>query len=294
MYIEKVKHVISTVFNSNNPQTLGLIRIVIISLILIFTVPPYKWLYNLALTNDSFIDPNLLTHVFSFILGEELLLSPLFLKLIYIMIFVSGVLTVIGFYCKYNLPILAFLYTFIVAYLWSFGEIHHPRSTLCWFLIILAISGRSSDSYSLDSYLDIEKVQPELWKYGWPNSMMMIALSSAYCFSGLWKLFYQGGVEWLNGLTMQYYLSSKGENYLTQFIVDKRWLLIMLSIFSVGFEILFPLALFFRKYSKWFLLAAFLFHLGNYIIRAENGIFILWPFVAVGYCFSLDKFRFIK
>ncbi len=289
MFTKINNHIKSILFVTQSPESLALLRIVVSSLILIFSVPPIQWIFNLATVNETFIKPNLIIELFQFLLGDGILLSLSFIKIIYFLIIVSGVFTVIGLFSKYSIPLIAFLYTFIIAYMWSFGEVHHPRSVLCWFLIILALSQRSADTYSLDAYFGFTKSQNDLWKYGWPSTMLIIALSSAYCFSGLWKIFYQGGIEWLNGYTLQYYIVSKGENFLTKFIINKHWLLIFLSYFSIILEVFFPLAVLFKKYSKWFLLAAFFFHFGNYLMRGENGIFILWPIIAIGYSFQLDR-----
>lgn len=289
MYTKINNHIKNTLLASQSPESLAILRIVLSSLILVFSVPPIQWILNLATVNETFIKPNLIIEVFQFLLGDGILLSLSFIKVIYFLILISGLFTVIGLFSKYSIPLIAFLYTFIIAYMWSFGEVHHPRSVLCWFFIIMALSKRSADAYSLDAYFGLQKPQNYLWKYSWPSAILMIALSSAYCFSGLWKIFYQGGVEWLNGYTLQYYIVSKGENFLTKFIIGKSWLLITLSYFSIILEILFPLAVFFKKYSKWFLIAAFFFHLGNYFMRGENGIFIIWPLIAIGYSFSLDK-----
>ena len=294
MYTKIYNYFDRLLFISQSPRSLALLRIILSSLILLFSVPPISWILNLATVNETFIKPNLIIELFQFLLGDGILLNLLFIKIIYALLVLSGFFTVLGLFSKYSIPLLAFFYIFIVAYMWSFGEVHHPRSVLCWFFIILALSQRSSDAYSLDAYFGFTKVQNDLWKYGWPNSMLIIALSSAYCFSGLWKLFYQGGIEWLNGYTLQYYIVSKGDNFFTNFIIGKQWLLVFLSFFSIALEILFPLAVLFRKYSKWILLAAFLFHLGNYLIRGENGIFILWPLIAIGYSFSLDKLIRLK
>lgn len=280
-------------FTQQNPYQLALLRVITISLILLFSIPPLKWYLTLSLTNDSFIEPNFLIQFFQYLFGQNILLSGTFIRVIYFSVIITGIFSVLGLFSRISIPLFSIFYTFLVAYLWSFGEVRHPRSVLCWFLIILALSQRSADAYSVDAYFGITSFKNSHWKYGWPNSMLIISLSSAYCFSGLWKLFYQGGVEWLNGYTLQYYLVSKGENFFTHFLINKKWLLIVLSYITIALEIFFPICLFFRKKSKYFLLAAFCFHLGNYILRGENPIFLLWPFIAIGYSFSLNKF-FLK
>lgn len=283
-----------TLFRPQSPKNIALLRITLPLVILIFSLPPIRWLLNLALVNETFINPPLIIELFSTLLGNEILLKASTIKLLYLITIISGTLSILGFFSKYSIPIMAFCYTFIVAYMWSFGEIHHPRTILCWFLIILAIAGKSSDVLSLDAKFGITKINKNFEVYGWPNTVIMISLASAYCFSGLWKLFYQGGIEWLNGYTLQYYIVSKEENIFTDFLIDKRLILIILSIFSVFLEILFPLAIFLKNHAKWFLIAAFFFHLGNFILRGENGIFILWPITAIGFAFPIEHLTNIK
>ena len=73
----------------------------------------------MATVNETFIKPNLIIEVFQFLFGDGILLSLSFIKVIYFLIVISGLFTVIGLFSKYSIPLIAFLYTFIIAYMWS-------------------------------------------------------------------------------------------------------------------------------------------------------------------------------
>ena len=159
-----------------------------------------------------------------------------------------------------SIPLIAHsLYTFIIAYMWSFGEVHHPRSVLCWFFIIYG-------SFKKEVRMPI----PWMLILDYKNLKIIYGNIVAKCdindcsfkrllFLWLMEDILSGGVEWLNGYTLQYYIVSKGENFLTKFIIGKSWLLITLSYFSIILEILFPLAVFFKKIFKMVLNCGFLF-----------------------------------
>lgn len=289
-YQKKVVSLINSIlFPVQGPEVIAFLRIIMGSLILIFAAPPLEWLLGFQQNYASLVDPPLLIKVFANILGDNILMSSSFIRIIYYFMILTGIGTILGLFHKFSSVGFAFCFTFLVAYMWSFGEVHHPRSVLCWFLIIIALS-RSSDVYSLDSYFGWTKeVKSESGLYGWPNSMILIMVSSAYCFSGAWKIFYQGGLTWMNGYTMQFYLVTMGMNDIAAFIIQYRWLCIFLSIFAVGLELFFPVIIFYRKAIVWFLAGAFLFHLGNTVVRAENPLFLLWPLTCLGAIFFNKK-----
>lgn len=130
--------------------------------------------------------------------------------------------------------------------------------------------------------------------YGLIKFLIFLVVSLSYSFSGAWKLFYQGGIEWMNGYTLEYYMVSKDEFIKVQWLhgfIYNRITLVALSIITIVLELFFPIILFSRRLLWLFTTGIFFFHVGNTLLRGENYLFIAWPLVLMVYI-VLDDFKF--
>ena len=281
-----------TWYEGQSSFDLGVARALGCLLILAFALPPLHLTLALDLKSGAAVTPRPALSLVAFILGDVVTTTGFWLFVHWSTV-MAGALAVLGWRSRFSVPAFAFGFLLLVSHMWSFGELHHPRIAPIWFLLLLALSpcGRR---FSLDAVRRKKdrSVQPEGGSdcsgSAWVGNLFFAMIAYAYSYSGLWKVLVQGGAEWMNGLTARFYLfvpdiekmcsqDRSGSYYV---LYDSLLLLKLSSVGTIIFEVLFPLGLFVRQLRWPFVGAAFLFHLGNYGLRGENGIFLLYPVLA--------------
>lgn len=272
---------------------LALTRIVGCALILLFAMPPIKWTASLLTANDEFVDPCPLIEAFEWVAGANIVHRFTTWQVIHTAAVVSGIMAIVGVFTRISVAIYALCYLLLISHLWSYGEIHHPEVVPCWFLLILSFS-RCGDRLSLDAlwFGDAKQKSQEFIYYEWPIKLLLVSVAWGYWYSGAWKLFYQGGIEWMNGHTLKFYMLTKGVDSPGLWISQNLLLCVVLSVITIAFELLSPLVLIVpRCYVKYWLAIAFSFHLGNTLLRQENPMFLLWPLLLFTYLLPPDIVR---
>src|SRR5919106_130610 len=124
----------------------------------------------------------------------------------------AGVSGLFGLKSRFSLFIFAAGNTFLQAFAYSFGDLHHPEALMIITLWLLPLSPAGS-VLSLDSYLVSRNsprrkpLQKQSIFAGWPILLVQNLFGLIYLDSALRKL-YAGGADWVNGYTLQYYLYS--------------------------------------------------------------------------------------
>ncbi len=101
---------------------------------------------------------------------------------------------------------------------------------------------------------------------------LVLVLAVYTLFAGGVSKMWVGGIGWMDGLTLQEYLKwqnhPKGElgRWMLQFVLDHRWLAILLSVWTVALELGSILAIPFRRYRNLVFLNACAFHIGIYLL----------------------------
>jgi uncharacterized membrane protein YphA (DoxX/SURF4 family) len=291
-------------FAPGRAENLALTRIASCLFITVFAVPPLKSTVLLIEVNPEFLTPRPIISLLSVILGSDLIHSTEFWVFLHWITVIAGILSTVGLFTRLSVGTFAIGFLSLVSHFWSYGELHHPRIAACWFLIILAFS-RCSDCLSVDCWLKNRSTKSQIRSesknddgmYTWPVRLILASIAFAYFHSGLWKIFYQGGIDWINGYTLRFYLLAKDFEWGPALFISQSLLLCsIISIIAIAFELFFPLAIIFPKKAKWFILLAALFHLGNWILRKENPLFLLYPLVCIGSLglFSAKKAQAIK
>lgn len=106
-----------------------------------------------------------------------------------------------------------------------------------------------------------------------------------YFFSGIYKLY---GEEWLNGSAM--FMSVMMDEFthplLKENLTTNNWILTIGTYVSLGYQLLFPYFIWFKKFRTYFLWVGLLFHFSIAILL---GIFDFGIIMMISYLMYLDK-----
>lgn len=258
-----------------------------------------RYLQKLVATeswSDAFFDP---------LPVIELLLSPLMgerpsvvlIHIIFWLAVASGVCGVLGICARSTFAVFAVLNIGIRGYLWCFGEWHHPECVLLIVLCFLPFTAFDKPhgifqllravaaSLCASTRERVAWLQQQREDYNWYPRLVQVLLAIAYFSAGLEKL-RNGGFDWVNGYTLKYYLITYGWMY--RGVLDSlelagyHYLLIVMSVGVLLWELCFPLILFIRCLSAPFLIGGVLMH------------FILWKLLVVNFAdFVVLYFAFV-
>ena len=190
----------------------------------------------------------------------------------------AGVLAVIGLKTRPSLFVFAFGNAFLQAFLFSFGDFHHPQALMILALFILAL-GPSGEVLSLDDFFRRQSVEsleggpglPAWERFGifasWPLLLVQWLYALIYMSAAINKLV-KGGPGWLNGYTLQYYLLQDGLRWGSSLGVAMSQIHLLalgMSLVTVLFEGTFFLVLFFPRLWLIYIPLGFLLHTGIYL-----------------------------
>ncbi len=196
---------------------------------------------------------------------------------------IAGVLSLIGFLTNINLLVFAIGSIFLQAYLYAFGELHHPEAVMMIALLALALSP-AGRTLSIDSlihrFLGSKKtggVLTEISPYaGWPIRLLQWFFVLMYLSAFSHKM-YTSGLEWMNGTTLQYYLVQDGLRNampLGLWLSEHHTLVKMLQWMLVSFQLTFVLAVIFPMLRWIYVPMGLSMHFG--ILFTLNAPFIQW------------------
>lgn len=212
-----------------------------------------------------------------------------------------GFLALIGLATRLSLLVFTLCNIFIVAWTYSFNDFHHTEAPLFLALGILAFApvGRV---LSVDALLrrrrgsaaapSILTQEDEL--AGWAIRLIQWLLVLIYLSAVLSKLVFEGGLDWLNGYTLQYVLiqdTLRKGTLLGGWFSQHHYLVMLSQYFVVIFQTTFALAVIFPRLRWIYVPAGLGFHAGNWILlnapfpewMALYAVFIPWQrvFMAV-------------
>ena len=126
----------------------------------------------------------------------------------YYVTIVAGLFALVGLCTRTSLSVFALGNIFEVAYVYSFGDVHHTQAPLFIALLLLAIAP-SGRALSIDALLRRRRGRPypaEGPLAAWPILLLQWLFCLIYLSALLSKLVFVGGLDWVNGYTLQYYL----------------------------------------------------------------------------------------
>jgi hypothetical protein len=193
---------------------------------------------------------------------------------------VAGVLALVGLLTNLSLAVLAFTSVYLQAFVYSFGDFHHPEAVTMIALSVLAVSP-SGRVLSIDALLrrgrrawqDLLTAESEF--AGWPIRLLQWFFVLMYL-SAVWSKLWQG-LDWPNGFTLQYYLIHDGLRWDSPFAL---WLsqfhtLIWLGqLMVIAFQATFALAVIFPILRWLYVPAGLMLH--TFIFLSLKAPFFSW------------------
>ena len=173
------------------------------------------------------------------------------------------------------------------------GDIHHRYVVLVQILFFLLIS-KCGNVMSLDA-LKNKAVYLMEWEASWPIRAAQVYVAYFYFFAIVakirvsgWDWFVDGGrlQEELIVRSVRWGLSEDGEplrNTLSFYLASDQFIVFLLCLALIAFELMFPLILFFKRnmVKLLFVAVAFLFHIMNYVLLDVK--FYLYGFILAVY-----------
>jgi len=262
---------------------LAICRIVAVIFQLHHILQPY-YLNNIldrASLPDAVYTPLPFVQLLTFPFGSSEPPPDLFLSLMYWITLGAGIFAFLGF--KTNLSLISFSLgcLWIQEYIYSFGKHHHPEAFMMIALVILALSP-SGRVLSLDDigkrirfnlknrkFTTFNIVDENSTFARWPLLLIQWMFALIYLSAGLAKLA-DGGLDWFNGYTLQFYLLSDGLRWgsdLGVWLAHSHTMAVLSSLMAVWFELTFFLVLIFPKLIWIYIPLGASFHIGIYLAQ---------------------------
>ncbi|MFA9477660.1 HTTM domain-containing protein [Phycisphaerales bacterium AB-hyl4] len=270
---------------------LALVRIVFVACHLIFFFPSLARQQRLVSHNESFIDPQVLIAMIVAIVPESMFRTVEMITFIWIITLLAGVAALVGLFTRASLFVLAAGTATLVAHGFSYGVQHHPEALFTIALFVMAFSPcgavlsvdawraarRRADGVPAD--LGAQQRRQMSSNALWPLLCIQCLLALAYLNAGVCKI-YMGGLQWFDGYTMQMHLlqdAIRWDRPMGLWVAQQWWLALVISFFAVGFEVAFPLVLFWRRLVPWFLVMGLGMHIGIFALQAAP----FWQFMVL-------------
>ena len=230
----------------------------------------------------TFFEPLLFFNVFHVFLGWVFCPDFEIVQIIFFVSIASGVLSLVGLVTNFSLVLFAATSVYLQAYLYSFGDFHHPEAVMVIALSALAISP-SGRVLSVDAWLRSRTrregllavaVQSEF--AGWPIKLLQCFFVLMYS-SAVWSKLSASGLDWANGYTLQYFLARNGlrwGNTLGVWLSQFHTFILLSQIGILLFQATFALAVIFPKLRWIYVPAGLLLHIGIYLTL--NAPFFSW------------------
>ena len=270
-------------FPSASLFDLAVSRIIIVACqLLILIVHQYHsidHLYYHTTLPDHHYNPLPILQIMTWPLGEAYRPSFETLKIVYYVTMGAGIGSLLGFKTNYSLFIFAFTNIFMQAFIYSFNDWHHPEALMMLALLALALSP-SGRVLSIDSLLSQLR-----WNYRnrkfkifksimaktsifakWPLTLLRWLFALIYLSAAFTKLG-RGGLDWVNGYTLQYYLLEDGlwHSNIAVWLAHHPAVVWIMSLLTLIFEGTFFLVLVFPKLAWLYIPMGVAFHLGIYV-----------------------------
>jgi Vitamin K-dependent gamma-carboxylase len=262
-------------FPQTDTRALAIARILVIGIHLLWFLPAFASLpeqINLLEKNQDFINPQLVISAIAALLPRQVFFNPEVFTALRLVTVVAGILALVGFFTRTSLFILTLGTWILVAHKYSYGDLHHAVALFAIFLLLLVFAP-SGQSLSVDAFMrrrgraapnDPAKEQAESDMAMWPLKLAHVLLAMTYFSTGATKLI-TGGLEWMNGYTLQSYTFQDAVSRnlpLGVWLAQHHGLAVALSIFTIVFETFFFVSLLVPRTAPLFFITGVFFHLG--------------------------------
>jgi hypothetical protein len=206
--------------------------------------------------------------------------SPTFTWTIAIITVLSGAAFTAGFYYRIAAPLFGASLLWVFTYRSSWGMIFHTENLLCLHVLALSFVPAAADAYSLDAR-GRERLPNEHARYGWPIRLMCGITVLAYVVAGITKV-RNSGWGWFTSDLLQNYVAYDAirkvelgsvHSALGGYLAEHHpGIFKPLAAVSLVMELGAPIAMFGRRFAKWWVASAVAFHAGVLAVMA-----ILFP-----------------
>jgi predicted DCC family thiol-disulfide oxidoreductase YuxK len=270
-------------------QRLAVCRLFAFGLLVVDLLYLGKWDRVFREIDPFFWEPILCLRILQQAFGFGLPPPPA-LGTIYIVTLIMAVGAFVGYRTGVCALVSSCLYIYLMAVVYSgVGKVHHTHGVFVLLLFALSLSpcgaALSVDALRKRVGAAVNQVQfcrnhePETSCYVlWPLRLIGILLCLVYFFCGYSKL-RNGGLTWMNGETLAYWLLQDADVYsihLPLLVAQYPLVLQPLSILVVALELTFPVILLFPGLLWLYLPAGFGFHMGTFALM--NTHFVWWWF----------------
>lgn len=281
---------------------LSLARVIVFGGLLFFLVSPFPFgepkelarQHWAAAIDDSLYQPIPALKVLLLPLGPwgAVRPSPELLQAVWLIAVATAVGAALGIRGRLNMLCCAATTTLLYAHAYSYREFHHPYAALVisvWVLALGPITGAGSWGRFVArgrKAMRTRQLRPRLSEADarplirWPLRVIQWVLVLIYLSAGISKLLH-GGLDWLNGHTMAYFLSEDGIQWydgrgIGMWLTQYPSILSLLSVVTLAFELTFVLAVLFPRLAWVYVVGGTAIHTGIYIMqRAPFFQFIL-------------------
>lgn len=199
------------------------------------------------------------------------LLTPTGMAGLKIAMVVSLVLSTAGVFTSISTKTSFLLVLFYQGLVRSFGHFNHDEMLAVYCLAVLAFTP-CGDDFSLDHWLRRNEKQRPLWAYAYPILLMQLLMAWVYFSSALIKLRVAGmkylSVDNLPALAIFHSLDNLHDTHfkLAFWLPQVRSYLPYAVAAVLIWEMIFPLAVFWRRARWWILGAGIIFHLSTLFV----------------------------
>jgi len=196
------------------------------------------------------------------------LLTPSGILILKTAMVLSLVLSTAGFWTSLSTKTSFLLVLFYQGFLRSFGHFNHDEMLGVYCLAVLAFTP-CGDDFSLDHWLRRTGKRLSTWGYAYPILLMQLLMAWVYFSSALIKLRVAGlkylSVDNLPALAIFHSLDNLHDTHfkLAFWLPQVRAYLPFVVALVLLWELLFPLAIFFRRIRGWILGVGIVFHLST-------------------------------
>jgi hypothetical protein len=255
---------------------LAVVRIAAVGLqlLLLATYTTPDLLRTYALLPQDLFQPLQMYRILTWPLGSPYFPSFEMLQGVWYLAVLFGLCALLGLATNLSLAIFAAANVFLQAFLYSFGDLHHREAVMMIALGALALSPAGA-VLSIDSLWrrrNLEGSQVSVTERQshfarWPLLLVQWVFVLMYLSAVISKTL-NGGGEWHNGFTLQYYLIQDGirwDSPLALWLAQHHGVILLLQWFVLLFQATFALAVVFPRLRWVYVPVGLALHVGIYL-----------------------------
>jgi len=268
---------------------LSVVRIIVVlgqlALLQFYFIYEFERFAMFANLDDDLFLPIPILRILTLPLGWDYRPTLDMLMLVYYGTIAVGFLALIGFLTNAAMALFTIGNMLIISHFYSYGDFHHTEAPLIILMMILVLSP-CGKVLTLDSWLKKKRNKTALKQdylsaesnmAGWGIKLAQWVFALIYLSAFFEKLYFIGGLDWLNGYTLQYYVArdTLARGSLLGEVSQRQHLILYMSQFvAVIFQGTFWISLLIPKLKWAYVPLGFFFHISVFV--QLNAFFPEW------------------